>query len=218
MKFAIFLGIAALGLAAASSANAAAFSDGSFETPGSDNTKTLITTGIGPWIHGGAGQDYYEFTGSDGQVAQNGNYFVGFGHSGSVGGFLSQTFDTIAGNVYNVSYFVAKQQDGSPADAALFDVSVVDAIASTSLASSSGSVFGTAYLLKTLSFTATSASSKLTFKDDGGGNNLYYNLSVDNFTVNGSVGPEPAPVPEPVSLTTLGVGLVGLAAARRRRR
>ena len=218
MKFAIFLGIAALGLAAASSANAAAFSDGSFETPGNGNTKTLITTGIGPWIHAGAGQDYYEFTGSDGQVAQNGNYFVGFGQSGSVGGTLSQTFDTISGNVYNVSYFVAKQQDGAPADAALFDVSVVDAISSTSLASSSGSVTGTTYVLQTLSFTAASASSNLTFKDDGGVNNIYYNLSVDYFTVNGSVGPGPAPVPEPVSLATLGVGLVGLAAARRRRR
>lgn len=200
-------------LAMAGSAVAAPFSDGSFETPGNGMGRTDIGAGIGPWVHGGTGLDLYEFTGNDGQVAQDGVYFLGFGHSGSVGGTLSQTFDTVAGQSYTVSYYTAKQQDGSPLDAAMFDVSVMNAANGAILATMNSSVLGTAWVKQSMVFGATGASSTLTFRDDGGVNNIAYNLSVDNFSVANNV----QAVPEPTSLAMLSVGLVAVGIARRRK-
>ena len=180
-------------------AQATPFTDGSFETPGNGNGRTDIGAGIGPWVHGGPGLDLYEFTGNDGQVAQDGDYFLGFGHSGTTGGNLTQTFDTLAGTIYNVSYYTAKQQDGAPADPALFDVSIRDAVSSSLLAAGAGSVLGTLYQKQTLSFTATGSSTALTFQDDGGINNISYNLSVDNFSVVAADVAPPSRIPPPAN-------------------
>lgn len=209
-----FLWSAIAALALAGNAGAAAFSDGSFESPGNGMSRTDIGLGIGPWVHGGSGLDLYEFTGSDGQIAQDGVYFLGFGHSGTFGGTLSQTFDTLAGQQYAISYYTAKQQDGSPGDAALFDVTVFNTANSAIEAMQSGSVLGTSYVKQNLLFNAIGASTTLIFRDDGGINNIAYNLSVDNFDVRLTA---PAPVPEPGSIALLTLGLLVIGGVRRLR-
>lgn len=200
-------------LAMAGSAVAAPFSDGSFETPGNGMGRTDIGAGIGPWVHGGTGLDLYEYTGNDGQVAQDGVYFLGFGHSGTVGGTLSQTFDTVTGQSYTVSYYTAKQQDAAPLDAATFDVSLINTANNAILATMNGSVLGTAWVKQSVVFDAIGTSSTLTFRDDGGVSNFAYNLSVDNFSVANNV----QAVPEPTSLAMLSMGLVAVGIARRRK-
>ena len=204
-------------LTAAGVAPAAPFSNGSFETPGLPNgTSIIFNPGtIGPWVTSnpqGFDAVFYQST-AFGISVQDGSYSVGFGGNGSVGGVLSQTFDTVAGVIYDVKFFVAKQQDGAPGNAATYALSVINAATSASLYGSTGQINSETFQQVTFDFTATGTSSTLSFTDTGGVFNSAYNQQVDNFTVTA----RQTAVPEPASLLLLGAGLLGLGAARRAR-
>lgn len=192
-------------------ADAAPFSNGSFET-GSPNNGLLNSgdsSSIPSWVVGGTTQSIeFNLPGANGQNAQQGNNFVSFGHNGTTGASLSQTFDTVAGAMYSVSYFVSGIQ--SAADAQGVSVTALNALNNAIIGLTATTIPTTNNLWvagNVLTFTATSNSTTLRFTDitaSGGGSNW----ALDNVNVSG--GPTgPAGVPDTGST----ICLLALAAA-----
>lgn len=115
---------------------------------------------------GGTGMIYVKNGNSHGIAAQQGSYLVSFGHAGGHGGSVSQTFDTTPGATYQVSYSVAQLlaagNDGQMMSVEAFNVAESLAPAATSAIPITLNQWeaGTTY-----TFTATSTSTKLVFKD-----------------------------------------------------
>jgi hypothetical protein len=200
-------------------ANAAPFSNGSFETGSPSNG--LLTTGdsssIPSWVVGGTnGTIEFNSPGFNGQTAQDGNNFISFGHNTTTGGTLSQTFDTVIGAVYTVNYFVSRIQGGTSAQG--MSVTALNATTSAILGLTGTTIPATNNLWTAgspLMFTATSTSTILRFTDitaaGGGGDS---NWALDNVTL--SVAPTgPAGVPDTgstISLLALAAGAVAFVA------
>src|SRR6266446_2972290 len=98
----------AVGLLAIGTAWAGPFTNGSFESPGGapirqqigNDPSGFVVTG---WQHNVSvttGFEIYEDN-EDGIAAQNGTYYVSWGHNGTTGGTLQQTFSTLIGTTYN---------------------------------------------------------------------------------------------------------------------
>ena len=86
------------------------FINGDFEQPGGV-IRTQIVGNFAPgWSSGGGGYDIYESNGEDGIVPFSGNNYVSFGHNGSTGGNIFQTFKTLPGQTYVVDYRLSQQQ------------------------------------------------------------------------------------------------------------
>ena len=161
----------ALGLQAtlASRASAAPLINGGFESPDgpppvqvSLDANSNYVTG---WAASGNGM-FYEGPGTthEGFSAQEGSYAVSFGFNNNTGNTLSQTFDTVAGQSYTIGYSVRRFGSGTAAQsmvAEAFDATNSALLGSTATTfPSNGSV-----LQRTLVFTATSASTRLQFRD-----------------------------------------------------
>ena len=115
----IFVGLALFG--SASIGMAGAFTNGSFETPGISGIRFFGAgndTFVTGWTHvrtATAGiEDFYSQAGTGFNVpaADNGSFYIGFGGTGSTGGILFQTFDTVIGTTYTVNYRLTTQQLG----------------------------------------------------------------------------------------------------------
>jgi hypothetical protein len=203
--------------------------NGDFESPGiSAGTQVQMTnaptdTPTG-WTYSGTSDDFYSGTHAFDIAAQSGSAYVAFGQNGTMGGTLSQTFDTVGDQAYLVTFWVAEQQDVTT-DADDFSMTASNndgPDGSLNVNNSlSASVAGETWVQEEFSFTAGDIYSTLTFQDLGGPGNGPTNLALDNVCV--SVGssclatvPSPA-VPEPISLGLFGFGLAGLATVRRLR-
>lgn len=103
-------------------AQASAFGNGDFETP--DIGMTFYTTygdgstGITDWTvsaPNGGNVAIINQTGAGANYpAQSGNQFIDMSGTGGSGQMLSQTFDTVSGNTYSVSFYLgAADRDGS---------------------------------------------------------------------------------------------------------
>src|ERR1700679_1285499 len=139
-------------------AGAAAFQNGSFELPGGGPIRQQLVDGdtfVTGWVNAvnsNNGFDIYESGGEDVIPAGAGDYYVSFGHDGTTGGTLSQTFDTVIGQKYSVNYLLTVQQ--STGDEAV-DVAVLSG--NTVFASVDKTFDYTTWTAgPTLSFTATS--------------------------------------------------------------
>ncbi|MBL9145952.1 MAG: DUF642 domain-containing protein [Verrucomicrobiaceae bacterium] len=117
-------------------------------------------------VSGSEGMTYLKNGNSMGVVAQDGTHMVGFGLNGGHAGALSQTFDTVPGATYDVTYWLAQSQfngnDGQTMSVEAFNGRTsLGAVASSSLPVLQNQwIQGTTY-----TFTATSTSTKLVFKD-----------------------------------------------------
>jgi hypothetical protein len=227
-----------LALTAFPAAGATLFTNGSFESPGAPGDpwvpgvryvgdESLDGSGTG-WIHEGAANaaaffgDFY--TNGDGggfwsMVPQDGSYYFGFGATGKTGGVLKQTFDTEIGVTYVVNYWLTTQEldEGPFPDQVAFVAAYDGAILLASVENILNGPPGWSSGL-TLTFTASSASTTLLFRDDssagtpgltlGPNDTFLTNWGLDNVSL-------AMATPEPGSWALLGLGLVALGAAKR---
>ncbi len=133
----------------------------------------------------------------------SGTGFVAFGAFGDVPDELSQSISTIAGDRYDISFFVAPSGQIPASFTADFG-------AATLLSVINPPAVNGAYELESFTVTATSAATLLAFF--GEDNSSF--VSLDDVSVT-DLGP--VAVPEPASLAIAAAGLIGLGLVRRRR-
>jgi hypothetical protein len=205
--------IAAAALAAAP-ASAAVLLNGDFESPGGIVRDALTANYVPGWTYSNptGSLDIYESDIFDGLNAANGGHYISFGHNGSSGGSISQTFATTPGATYTLSYSVAEQQGDDPGQimrATITNGAQVLTADNTGL--SLGFLAGAP-----LSFVAKGSSATVTFTDatpsgSGGGSNL----ALDAVSV---TGPGGGAVPEPSTWAMALLGFACIGAALRSRR
>jgi hypothetical protein len=188
--------------------------NGSFEKPGGTVRDGLTTNYLPGWTYSdnGTGLDIYEDDSQDGLTAADGNHYVSFGHSGTYGGSLTQTFATTAGHAYRLALSTAEQQ-GDDASQKFYVL----------LTTSVGNMFGFYIGGLTSTFSTTiqdffpnGVSTTLSIADatpvgSGGPSNLALDkVSVVDLSASGAV-------PEPAIWASLVAGFAFLGAAMRRR-
>jgi hypothetical protein len=201
---------------------AAAFQNGGFENP-------VVPPGtFGPtvptgWVWGGAPgagiflESYSAFSlpsaGGEGVQA------LGFGASGNSGQWAAQTFDTIAGHIYKVSFEYLVQQ-GPPAGG-FNEEWTFDALnGATDLFNQSQIFSNTAWVTSAFSFTATGAASTIRFTDNSalaGTDHLAVNWALDAVAVTDLSAAPGVPEPSTVLLTGAGLAAAWLRIRRRYR-
>ena len=199
-------------------AAASSLVNGGFELPGGDSVRNqlLSPTDIPGWTYvtapGGGSYEIYESDNQDGLAAADGSHYVSIGHLGTVGGSLYQDFATIIGDTYTVNYSVAEQQGDDPTQV-LRAILTNGAQTITKNNTGLGLSFQSG---KSITFTATSALSEITFLDAtpvGGGASS--NLALDAVSVTlGGVAPG---VPEPATWAMMLLGVAGVGYMARRR-
>ena len=97
----------------------APFQNGSFDSPGLGALSFSILTCPGivtGWIHNNncGASEVLTASGNYGLATLDGGQYITWGGNGNTGGTLEQTFDTVAGVIYNVNYLLAIQQNNGP--------------------------------------------------------------------------------------------------------
>ncbi len=196
--------VAALAAASALPANAAAFMNGSFETgtnPGSFSTVGVGGTNIAGWSVLAGTVDYIGsyWAGSDGVRSID--------LAGDQPGTLAQTFDTVLGQRYRVTFDLWANDDGGTYPRGAFaNVGAGD----LSFASNGGgSKAAPNWVSNTFDFSATGTSTTLSFRADPANSAGFYGAALDNVGVSA--------IPEPASWAMMitGFGLAGAAMRRR---
>jgi choice-of-anchor C domain-containing protein len=129
--------------------------------------------------------------------------------NGNSAGVISQSFATVVGQTYNVSFSMAGNTDGGGA----VKVITVGAGGDHSISfDSTGKSHGDmGWTTQSFSFVADSVSSTLRFS--GSANNTYYGAALDNISVTAA----PVPEPETYAMLVAGLGLLGFVARRKQK-
>ncbi|MFM7471027.1 MAG: choice-of-anchor C family protein [Nodosilinea sp.] len=207
---------------ACQSAQAAAFSNGSFEIgPASGANLNIGSTAITGWTVFGHDVDYvsslWQNTDGTKSVDLNG------GSIGGIGG-IAQTFDTVAGNTYQVLFDLAGNPAGDPAIKTLGVLAISGVpqdLVNPALTPQTFSfdITGKSFTnmgwqAQTYQFTATGASTTLGFFSSLASS---YGPALDNVRVVAN-SPSPSPSPNNVPTPALLPGLIGMGVAAWRKR
>lgn len=134
--------------------------------------------------------------------------------AGNAPGTISQTFDTVAGQLYSVDYWLSGNPDGG----GLAKFGVISAVNGSLISSATfAGIKGTSradmnYLPWNFTFTATGPTTKLSFASNPSAGN-FYGAALDSVSVSAAV-PEPATW----AMMLIGFGFVGAAVRSARRR
>jgi choice-of-anchor C domain-containing protein len=189
---------------------AAPFQNGSFENAAVDPGSTFVTlpagnTQITGWTVVSGDIDYIGGL----WVASNGGRSLDLVGDQNVGG-IQQTFSTIAGATYLLTFDLAGNPGGPPAIKPL-DVTVGSTVQSFTFDTSGTSVSAMGWLPQQVNFTATSSFTTLTFISDTTGQGCCYGAAIDNVAV--QLLQVPAKQPVPVAWSGLLAALALLVAA-----
>jgi len=207
------------GLLLAGAAIAAPFQNGSFELGGSTPCNTFnIPAGsslITGWVVSTGNIDWYGAAPNCGWQASDGVASIDLVGSGAGGiGGIQQTFDTVAGSTYQVSFDLAGNYAALPVVKPLA-VTLNGVTTNYTFDTTGAGLLNMGWTTKTLSFVATGSTSTITFVSDvsglGGSNNA--GAVIDNVRVlaAGAAGPG---LPVPLGWANWGAALlVGLFAA-----
>lgn len=207
--FAFFGLIASLG----ATSEASFIVNGSFESPALSGPSRVAISNLNDWTASGGFLLLERGVNTTSSIAaSDGQQFVSFGHSSQFNGRLFQSFSTMIGESYSVTFDVASIQ-GSASQT--LTASAFDDTNNSVIASTNSDVFDRGIWIAgtTLVFTATSAMTRLEFQDTVGSGNA--NIALDNVVVTSSA---TTVVPEPSSFALLGIGAAALLIFNRRRR
>jgi choice-of-anchor C domain-containing protein len=200
----------------APAASAAAFQNGSFESFDSGAANVLCpdginfcgqynagNSGINGWTIGGHSVDV---VGIVGWTASNGAWSIDL--SGVGAGSLSQSFDTVAGTSYQVTFDLGGNFYGGP-NIKTGVVSAAGSSQSLSFNNAASTATNMGWMHQSFTFVATEASTALSFTSTTDGN---AGIALDNITIT------PVPEPETYAMMLAGLGLLGVVARRRKQK
>jgi choice-of-anchor C domain-containing protein len=199
----LMLGLLAVALLAVSPVHAALFQNGDFgglPVPGSFITLYGGDTSIPGWKVTG---DSIDYIGGYWQAPPAVSTSIDLDGNGQGG--IQQTFDTTPGATYKVSFYLAGNPDGGPNPKQLLVTTVGSTPYNFDASGTNRGAMG--WTPETFAFTATSASTTLSFDSQTAG---YYGPAI------GEVSVSQTPLPPTVFL--LGSGLAGLGMLRFRRK
>jgi hypothetical protein len=197
-------------LCATASASTNLLTDGSFESitqaPGTWNTYTSVPGWTVTEANGAASPHGLEIRDNVAGTAENGNNFIEL--DGYENDKITQSFNTVAGEAYEVSFWFSDRAGVAPSSEG-FSASVVSGLSSSGTSFGAVGDNGAAWHLITMDFVADSATSIFSIKATGTSDSL--GTSFDNF--------QAFAVPEPATLGLFAAGLamLGLSARRRNR-
>jgi choice-of-anchor C domain-containing protein len=208
MRFKMIYALAAVAALQTVPANAATFTNGSFEAGTLVNPYSTVAAGqtnITGWDVVSGSVDYI----GNLWTAEDGSRSVDL--AGSSIGTLSQTFDTVSGLIYNVSFYLARNPDGGIMPRTGTVQATGNSTKNLIYTDNSSTRSAMDWQLNSYQFTATGASTTLTFAADASSSG-FYGLALDNVSV--------AAVPElsTWAMMLLGFGFMGFAMRRQPRR
>lgn len=209
-------GVAALlSMLPAPSILAASFQNGSFESFNAAGANALCPAGInfcGQYNAGNGGITGWTISGSSvdmvgplGWTASDGSWSIDLNGVGP--GILLQTFDTVAGASYLVTFDIGGNFYGG-STTKIGSVTAGSSSLSLSFDDTLSTVSNMGWISKSFTFVATGSSTTLRFSSDMSGS---AGLALDNVSVTAAV-----PEPETYAMLIAGLGLLGFAARRRK--